>query len=192
MAAAAGLHFNLAASLGNAPLTPFGAFGSLSNPFAAAVAPFGSRFNGGSNRPNGSSGGGKPPTSFDMSLAETLGHHHHAAAMAAAAAAAELAAYHHAAQQHQQQQQQQHQQHQQATTQTTSIVSPTIEPLKLKSDLIITSSKSNHSGSSRSSRSSNSSRHSGRSTPPTPPTPPQKTSILHQHEMVAETGTQAS
>ncbi|KAK4009860.1 T-box protein H15 [Daphnia magna] len=192
MAAAAGLHFNLAASLGNAPLTPFGAFGSLSNPFAAAVAPFGSRFNGGNNRPNGSSGGGKPPTSFDMSLAETLGHHHHAAAMAAAAAAAELAAYHHAAQQHQQQQQQQHQQHQQATTQTTSIVSPTIEPLKLKSDLIITSSKSNHSGSSRSSRSSNSSRHSGRSTPPTPPTPPQKTSILHQHEMVAETGTQAS
>ena len=188
MAAAAGLHFNLAASLGSAPLTPFGAFG---NPFAAAVAPFGvsSRFNGGvgNGRPNGS-GGGKPPT-FDMSLAETLGHHHHAAAMAAAAAAAELAAYHHAAQQHQQQQQQQQAT---ATTQApTTMLSP-IEPLKLKSDLIITSNKSNHSGgrSSRSSRSSNSSHHSdGRSTPPSPP--PQKPSAI-QHEIVAEpTGTQS-
>lgn len=167
MAAAAGLHFNLAASLGSSQLTPFGAFG---NPFAAAVGPFGSRFNGGNaGRANNSSG--KPP--FDMSLAETLGHHHHAAAMAAAAAAAELAAYHHAAQQQHQQQQQ--------TTQQVPIISP-IEPLKLKaSDLIISNNKSRDSEtSSRSGRSSNSSQHSGRSTPPTPPTPPQK-----QHEIAA-------
>lgn len=187
MAAAAGLHFNLAASLGSAPLTPFGAFG---NPFAAAVAPFGvsSRFNGGvgNGRPNGSSGG-KPPTTFDLSLAETLGHHHHAAAMAAAAAAAELAAYHHAAQQQQQQHQQQHQA---PTGQTPNTVLSPIEPLKLKSDLIITSNKSNRSASSRSSRSSNSSQHSGRSTPPTPPSPPTPPKTAHlqqQHEIVAET-----
>ena len=58
MAASAGLHFNLAASLGSAPLTPFGAFG---NSFAAAVAPFGvsSRFNGGvGNGRRGRHGGG--------------------------------------------------------------------------------------------------------------------------------------
>lgn len=139
MAAAAGLHFNLAASFGSAPLTPFGAFGSPFGPFAP-------RFNGvgaPNARPNGATTGGKPPT-FELSLAETLGHHHHAAAMAAAAAAAELAAYHHAHQQHQ------------------APVTTPVEPLKIKSDL-----------KSSSGRSSASSRHSARSSPPpTPPTPP--------------------
>jgi hypothetical protein len=101
-AAAAGLHYNLAATL-NTPLTPFGAF-----PFAAAFPPaqFG-RFSSGSGGGTAGSGGVRfnhRNPAFDLGFPEALGlghhpastaesllaayGHHHAAAQAAAAAAA--------------------------------------------------------------------------------------------------------